>query len=385
MSTNAISGTTPTTTLSSLLSVTQTSLSNAATTHSDSTSAATGPAQGGIGKLFSALLIALEQFVTDHPARPAAPATTGTPTTASSTPATTGTTPTGTASTASTTTATGSTTAATSSTVTTTTGTSRLSQDLQSFLHDLFGALRQEARVHGGHGHEHEDRHDDDDDSRSPSTTTSTPAGTTNIAAAADRSTTPITTTSTGSITTPITPTPIAPPITPPIVTPSTTNTAATDTGATAPAATPTATAPASATATVASSPIGQYGRHGIAAELAALIQSLSNSPVVSSPSTASGTESGLSSSTLSNLNSAFTKLIGDLGGTTAVSSTPAASTAAATGTSATSTSATASTPATGYAALQSFLTSLLQDLQGTAAGSTGSPSPLGNSVNVTA
>ena len=72
---------------------------------------------------------------------------------------------------------------------------------------------------------------------------------------------------------------------------------------------------------------------------------------------------SGLSSSTLSTLNAAFEKLIGDLGGNTGTT----------TGTS----TATQSTTA-----LQSFLTGFLQDLQNNGANSV---SALGSSVNTTA
>jgi len=77
-----------------------------------------------------------------------------------------------------------------------------------------------------------------------------------------------------------------------------------------------------------------------------------------------------LSANTLSTLNSAFTALINDLGGST---SGAAASGASGSGTS--------STAATGTSALQSFLSSFLQDLQN--GGS--STSALGNTINATA
>jgi hypothetical protein len=118
----------------------------------------------------------------------------------------------------------------------------------------------------------------------------------------------------------------------------------------------------------------------------------LSNSQVLGASSAAAGTPSNLSSSTLSNLNAAFTKLIGDLGGTTSgapttssgastTSSGAAAATAAATGSTGTDTSPAGSPPAD-TTALQSFLTTFLQDLQ---SGAGSSASTLGNSVNIAA
>jgi len=73
----------------------------------------------------------------------------------------------------------------------------------------------------------------------------------------------------------------------------------------------------------------------------------------------ATDSSSSLSSSTLSTLNTAFEKLIGDLGGNTS------------TGTASTST-----------AALQSFLSSFLQGLQSSG---TSTPGIIGSSVNTTA
>jgi hypothetical protein len=92
-----------------------------------------------------------------------------------------------------------------------------------------------------------------------------------------------------------------------------------------------------------------------------------------------------VSAKSLADLNASFAKLIGDLGGTVSAASTgttavaPAAGSTTATGTAAAPTSGTATHADT--SALQSFLTSFLQDLQGTAA----SPATLGNGVNVTA
>lgn len=82
------------------------------------------------------------------------------------------------------------------------------------------------------------------------------------------------------------------------------------------------------------------------------LIQELTNSQEISN----TDGSSSLSSSTLNTLNSAFEKLIGDLGGGTGSSSSTSA--------------------------LQSFLSSFLRDLQGSGAGSL---STLGTSVNTTA
>jgi hypothetical protein len=73
-------------------------------------------------------------------------------------------------------------------------------------------------------------------------------------------------------------------------------------------------------------------------------------------------------STTQSNLATAFSKLISDLGGSTSASSPATAATS----------SATAQTPT---AALQSFLSSFLQDLQNGGSAS----NTRGNTVNVTA
>jgi hypothetical protein len=90
-------------------------------------------------------------------------------------------------------------------------------------------------------------------------------------------------------------------------------------------------------------------------------VKELSDSQVLGSGSSTAT----LSSGTLSTLNSAFTKLIGDLGGGTS---------------SASSSSASSSSQST--AALQSFLTNFLGDLENNSAGSS---STLGTSVDTTA
>ena len=130
----------------------------------------------------------------------------------------------------------------------------------------------------------------------------------------------------------------------------------------------PAAAAPAAATASGATG-AAQYGQQGIIGALQALITDLSNSQLLSG-----STSSGLSSDTLSQLNTAFTKLISDLKGGTAA----AAGSGSGTGT-------TGTTGTTGDAsstsALQSFLSSFLQDLQ-----NQGSSTPtLGGTVNTTA
>jgi hypothetical protein len=81
----------------------------------------------------------------------------------------------------------------------------------------------------------------------------------------------------------------------------------------------------------------------------------LGNSQLISSTDSAAT----LSSNTLSTLNSAFQKLIGDLGGSSSSASSSGSTTA-----------------------LQSFLSSLLQNLQGS---SSANLSAVGNSVNATA
>jgi hypothetical protein len=120
-----------------------------------------------------------------------------------------------------------------------------------------------------------------------------------------------------------------------------------------------------------------------LVAELSSLIKELGNSQVVSATSSAAGTPSTLSSDTLANLNSAFDKLISDLGGTTSDTTsgtTSASATGAAAGTS--SAAGTATTGIADTSALQSFLTSFLQDLQSS---SSAAPSTRGNSVDVSA
>jgi hypothetical protein len=83
-------------------------------------------------------------------------------------------------------------------------------------------------------------------------------------------------------------------------------------------------TSSAAPVAASSASPTAAYDRYGIAAELTALIKDLSNSQVVSATSSAAGSAANLSSSALANLNTAFSKLIADLGGTTSSASTPA-------------------------------------------------------------
>lgn len=325
MTTNAVSGTNPAASLSSLLGATRSFAGRTDNDGDPDSGAGTqgGSVQGGGGTLFTALLAALTQFVTSHSAgatgATSTPVTTTTP--ATTTPATATPAASGTSGTA----------GASSGAVP-----SSLPQDLHAFLHDLFRALRQE-------GHP---RHEDDDDSRH-SQVPSAPISTTPLP-------TPVTTTSTGTVTTPGV-IPVTTPITTPNATPITAPTTTTDTGTT--------TSPVTAPPGIA-----QYGQRGLAAELTALIKDLANSGTASS---AASPPSRVSADSLSNLNAAFAKLIGDLGGTVSGASTgtttvPPATTAA-------------SHPDT--SALQSFLTSFLQDLQGSAA----SAGTLGNGVNVTA
>jgi hypothetical protein len=217
-----------------------------------------------------------------------------------------------------------------------------LPQDLHAFLHDLFRALRQEGHT----------RHEGDDSRHSqlpPAPISTTPVPT------------PVTTTSTGTITTPGT-TPVT--TTPPATTP--------------------ATPPTSGTGTS----IAQYGHRGIIAELTALIKDLGNSGTTSG---AASTPSRVSADTLANLNAAFAKLIGDFGGTASGASTGTTAVPPATDPSTPATTVPAgpaTTPATtagshpDTAALQSFLTSFLQGLQGSSGSAAGT---LGNGVNVTA
>ncbi|HEY1314216.1 MAG TPA: hypothetical protein VGE92_10080, partial [Steroidobacteraceae bacterium] len=122
----------------------------------------------------------------------------------------------------------------------------------------------------------------------------------------------------------------------------------------------PASTGTASTTAG-ANTGIAAYADRGIIAALKSLVQDLGNSQLISS----TDSSSSLSANTLSNLNSAFEKLIGDLGGSTSTSG---------------GTSSTAGSQST--AALQSFLTGFLQDLQNNG---TQSLSALGSSVNTTA
>jgi hypothetical protein len=122
---------------------------------------------------------------------------------------------------------------------------------------------------------------------------------------------------------------------------------------------------------------VAAYAQGGIISALQALVKDLGNSQVISN----SGS-SGLSSQVLSNLNSAFEKLLGDLGGDSSSAGSSASSTGSSTATagSTASGSATASTQST--AALQSFLTNFVQDLQNNGADAV---SPLGSSVDTNA
>jgi len=284
------------------------------------------PVQGS--RLFTALFDALTQFVAAHQAAPAAATAASSATSAATVPAAAAatassatTSPAATVSTATSTPSPASTSSASSSTPASSLGT-----DLQAFLHDLFSALRQAggAREHAGHGFGRAR-----DDWRADATP-ATPVSDTQPAANAAAPPAAVTSTSTAS-------------------------TAAAPVAASTPA-----TSSAAPVAATSSSSTAAYGRFGIAAELDALIKDLSNSQVVSATSTAAGTPANLSSSALANLNSAFTKLISDLGGTTS----------------------TASSPQSDTASLQAFLSSLLQNLQG---GASNSLSSLGNGVNVSA
>jgi hypothetical protein len=128
---------------------------------------------------------------------------------------------------------------------------------------------------------------------------------------------------------------------------------------------------------------IAQYQQQDIVSALKSLISDLSNSQLVSSTSSGTGSSSNVASTTISALNQAFSKLITDLGGTTAPAAGATAgttSTGSAGGTSATAGTAGGAAPDT--SALQSFLTGFLNDLQN---GSSPVPGPLGNSVNTTA
>ncbi|MGA2777386.1 MAG: hypothetical protein ABSF94_07490 [Steroidobacteraceae bacterium] len=149
------------------------------------------------------------------------------------------------------------------------------------------------------------------------------------------------------------------------------TNTASTSTSATA--ATPGPTS---------SSAANLYGQQGLIGALQALVKDLTNSQIVTST-----TGSNLSSNAISTLNTAFTQLISALGGNTAASS-PSSTTAAtastpASTTTAASTAGTTTAASSGTAALQSFLTNLLSDLQNN--GGSTSLTALGGTVNTTA
>jgi hypothetical protein len=240
--------------------------------------------------------------------------------------------------------------AGSTSTGTATTGstsTSSLVSDLQSFLHDLFSALRQAGRSgHGGREHEHwrERVPAASTTAAAPATSTapSTPGGTPIPATTAPSSTAPSTAAAT---------------------------TAAGSATSTAPATTSVGTP-------VANAGIGAYGQRGIIAELNALVQDLSGT----------SSASGVSPRVLSNLNSAFEKLISDLKGTSSAASTSSA-TSTSNASSASPAVGTAPSPAAATSdqsttALQLFLTNFAQDLKNNGANSF---SPLGSSVNTTA
>ncbi|MGO9945695.1 MAG: hypothetical protein ACLPWG_02460 [Steroidobacteraceae bacterium] len=314
MSTSAIAASS-TNIVSSVIGV-ERPLSRQPSGDSDSNSGS-APVQGG--RLFTALFDALTQFVAEHQPAPAAttaataatsPAATASAATSTPSPASTSPASTGSASTGS-----------TGSPASSGTAASSLGSDLQAFLHDLFSALRQAggAREHAGHGsgRAREDWRAD--------ATPAVPVSNTRQAASNGAST--------GS--------------------------SAANSAPPAAASTP-ATSSVAPVAATSSSSTAAYGRFGIVAELGALIKDLSNSQVVSATSSAAGAPANLSSSALANLNSAFSKLITDLGGTTS----------------------TASSSQSDTASLQAFLSSLLQNLQ---SGASNSLSPLGNGVNVSA
>ena len=316
MSTNAVLGANSSSILASLLAASRPSVKRVDRDKSGSASGASTAVQGGGGgSLFNALYQALTQFVKDNPAAGSAVTTTA----AAATSGSTG----------------GTTTATTATTGSAGSPSSSLGQDLHAFLHDLFQALRQAGR--SGRGHHPR-----------PVTSSTSPAS-----APAAASTTPVATT---AVTTPVT------------TTPATSAPATTAPAATTPLASTTPAA-STAAAAAASSGIGGYGDQGIISALQALIQDLANSQEISNGANISGTSSNLSANTLSTLNSAFTTLISDLGGST---SGAAASGASGTGAS--------SAAATGTSALQSFLTSFLQDLQNGG----GSTSAVGNIINTT-
>jgi hypothetical protein len=211
--------------------------------------------------------------------------------------------------------------------------TGSLVQDLQAFLHDLSQALRQVSRSSdGGAGN-------------SPGPVTATSSGGATSA--------PASTTTAAATSTPV-------------------SSIGTTAGSTAAPAGSTGTA---ATPGAANTGVAAYGQGGIIAALQALVQDLAKSQEIGN----TDSSSGLSANTLSNLNSAFQKLIGDLGGSTSTDSTSSSGTSSA-GSSTSSGSAAVSNQST--AALQSFLTNFVQDLQNNAANSLSS---LGSSVNTTA
>jgi hypothetical protein len=206
--------------------------------------------------------------------------------------------------------------ASTGSPATTSSGSANtLVQDLQSFLHDLFHTLRGVSRIGEG------GRVAEPPPVAAPNSATA-PSET---APASDASSATTTAAATAAV-------------------PAVTSTAL----STGSSALPSQTFGASSTTGA-----GSYGQQGIITALKTLIQDLGNSQVLST----TDSSSSLSANALSNLNTAFNKLLGDLGGT-------------------------ASGGSTGTSALQSYLTNLLQDLQ---SNGTNSLSSLGSSVNTTA
>jgi hypothetical protein len=327
MSTNSIAGTAATTNQATVWRTGASSYSRAANDRSSNPGSDSVQAGGtGGGTLFSALLAALTQFVLDNPA---SAGTTAAGTTAPSTAA-----------------ATSSAAAASSSATTSSSGTSSssLSADLQTFLHDLSQALRQA----GGsrHGHHHDGSRAEP--AESDSTPTAPTAASTPTNAATGAGTAIPTTAATGagagaaataaSTATTSASAPTA------VTTPTTT-------AGTTPVTTPVTTAAATAGAGFSSRGIAHYGQHSVISELKTLISDLSNGQGAGTAAAASAT-SNSSSTALSNLATAFSKLISDLGG--------------------------AQSPT---AALQSFLSSFLQDLQNGG----GSSNTRGNAVNVSA
>jgi hypothetical protein len=295
--------------------------------------------------LLASLLQALVQAATP-PAAAATASAGGTATAAAATGTSSATSTTGSAATGTTSAASGTATGTTGATSTT-----NLVGDLQAFLHDLFSALRQAGRSgHGGREHELWQERAATATSATTAPSTSAPASSTTAPASSTTTAAPATT---GGTVTATTSSPAA-------------------AGSTTPVTVPTNPA------------VSGYGPRNIISELKALVQELSNGQASSSTGSSGGV-----SQRLSNLNSAFEKLISDLNGTASAAGTPSTAGAAAAGasTSGTSTAGTAAAGASTTApsstsALQAFLTNFAQDLQNNGAHSL---SPVGSSVNTTA